>query len=303
MKILVTGGNGFIGSHLCESLINSGYDVKSLDLKFHSNSKYYNCEKIVADIVTSDILKNVIKNTDLVIHLAAVSRVDDAQRNPIKCYNSNVLGVLKILEALKKTKAKLIFGSSREVYGESKKLPVREDYDKNPITIYGSSKLAGEELLKIYKKIYGLDYIILRFANVFGSPRDIPQRVIPRFINLALQQEPLTINGGKQVIDFTFIDDVVEGIMKIVKRISTNEKDLFGNDYNLASGKGTSINDLSKIIKKIFNSNSKLIFNIERKYDVQNFIGDYSKAKSTFSYEPKHSLEEGLKIYKKRLQL
>lgn len=299
MKILVTGGNGFIGSHLCESLINSGFDVKSLDKKFDSNSDFYNCEKIVADIATSNVLVDILKNVDLVVHLAAVSRVDDAQANPIKCYNTNVVGFLKIIEGIKNSKTKIIFGSSREVYGEPKKLPVKENDVKNPITVYGSSKLAGEELLKIYRKIYGLDYVILRFANVFGSPRDIPQRVIPRFIDLSLKQKPLTINGGNQVIDFTFIDDVVEGITEVVKRISSNGKEFFGEDYNLSSGKGTSVKDLSKIIKKIFNSNSELIFNEERKYDVQNFIGDYTKAKLAFSFEPKYSLSEGLEKYKK----
>lgn len=302
MKILVTGGNGFIGSHLCESLINSNYDVKSLDLKFDSNSDFYKCEKIIADIATSDALVKIVKNVDLVIHLAAVSRVDDAQADPLKCYNSNVIGILKIIEALRNSKTKLIFGSSREVYGEPRKIPVKESDEKNPLTVYGSSKLSGEDLLKTYRKLYGLDYLIIRFANVFGSPRDLPQRVIPSFISQAHKELPLTINGGNQVIDFTFIDDVTDGVLKITKKIASDHCDFFGEDYNFASGVGTSVADLSKIIKKLFDSNSKLLFNKERDYDVKNFVGDYHKAKRAFSFEPKHSLVEGLEKYKKRLQ-
>ena len=301
MKILVTGGNGFIGSHLCEALINSGHKVTIVDLKKNKNTDNINCPKFITDICEKEMITQLVQDKDLIIHLAAVSRVDDAQINPIRCYNTNVTGTLNILEAIRNSNTKIIFSSSREVYGESKEMPVRETAKKKPITIYGSSKLAGEELLNIYRKIYDLNFIILRFANVFGSPHDIPQRVIPRFINLSLKEEPLIINGGNQVIDFTFIDDVVEGITEVVKRISSNGKEFFGEDYNLSSGKGTSVKDLSKIIKKIFNSNSELIFNEERKYDVQNFIGDYTKAKLAFSFEPKYSLSEGLEKYKKRL--
>jgi len=118
MKILVTGGNGFIGSHLCEQLIKTGYDITSLDIKFDSNSKNLKCKKRIVDIAKNDSLVDEIRNSDIIIHLAAVSRVDDAQADPIRCFKTNVIGVLKIIEAMKNTKSKLIFSSSREVYGE-----------------------------------------------------------------------------------------------------------------------------------------------------------------------------------------
>ena len=301
MKILVTGGNGFIGSHLCEQLIKSGYDVTCLDIKFDSNTENLNCEKKIVDITTNDSVDE-IRNSDLVIHLAAISRVDDAQADPIRCFNTNVIGVLKIIEAMKNSKTKLIFSSSREVYGEPKKVPVKESDQKNPLTVYGSSKLAAEQLLKTYRKLYGLNYVTLRLANVYGSQRDLPQRVIPRFIDSTRKNSPFTINGGNQIIDFTFIDDVTDGITKLVEKISKNELEIMGEDYNFATGHGTSVADLAKLIKKIFNSNSELSYRKERDYDVQNFVGDYSKAKSAFSFDPKHSLQEGLEAYKKRLE-
>lgn len=301
MKILVTGGNGFIGSHLCEQLIKSGYDVTCLDIKFDSNTENLNCEKKIVDITTNDSVDE-IRNSDLVIHLAAISRVDDAQADPIRCFNTNVIGVLKIIEAMKNSKTKLIFSSSREVYGEPKKVPVKESDQKNPLTVYGSSKLAAEQLLKTYRKLYGLNYVTLRLANVYGSHRDLPQRVIPRFIDSTRKNSPFTINGGNQIIDFTFIDDVTDGITKLVEKISKNGLEFMGEDYNFATGHGTSVADLAKLIKKIFNSNSELSYRKERDYDVQNFVGDYSKAKSAFSFDPKHSLQEGLEAYKKRLE-
>ena len=301
MKILVTGSNGFIGSHLCEQLIKSGYDVTSLDIKFDSNTENLNCEKKIVDITTNDSVDE-IRNSDLVIHLAAISRVDDAQADPIRCFNTNVIGVLKIIEAVKNSKTKLIFSSSREVYGEPKKVPVKESDQKNPLTVYGSSKLAAEQLLKTYRKLYGLNYVTLRLTNVYGSHRDLPQRVIPRFIDSTRKNSPFTINGGTQIIDFTFIDDVTDGITKLVEKISKNGLEFMGEDYNFSTGQGTSVADLAKLIKKIFNSNSELSYRKERDYDVQNFVGDYSKAKSAFSFDPIHSLQEGLEAYKKRLE-
>lgn len=299
MKILVTGGNGFIGSHVCEQLIKSGYDVTSLDIKFDSNSKNLKCKKKIVDIAKNDSLVDEIKNSDMIIHLAAISRVDDAQADPIRCFKTNVIGVLKIIEAMRNTKSKLIFSSSREVYGEPKKVPVVESDEKNPLTVYGSSKLAAEQLLKTYRKLYGLDYVTLRLANVYGSPRDLPQRVIPRFIEQSRKGEPFTINGGKQVIDFTFIDDVVDGIEKVIKEISSEESEILGNDFNFSTGVGISVGDLAKLIKTTFDSKSELTFNEARNYDVQNFIGEYSKAQKAFSFEPRHSLKEGLMKYKK----
>jgi len=301
MKILVTGGNGFIGSHLCEQLIKSGYDVTSLDIKFDSNTENLNCKKKNVDITTNDSVDE-IRNADLIIHLAAVSRVDDAQADPIRCFNTNVIGVLKIIEAMKNSKTKLIFSSSREVYGEPKKVPVKESDQKIPLTVYGSSKLAAEQLLKTYRKLYGLNYVTLRLANVYGSQRDLPQRVIPRFIDSTRKDSPFTINGGNQIIDFTFIDDVTDGITKLVEKISKNGLEFMGEDYNFSTGQGTSVADLAKLIKKIFNSNSELSYRKERDYDVQNFVGDYSKAKSAFSFDPRHSLQEGLEVYKKRIE-
>ncbi len=301
MKILVTGGNGFVGSHLCESLLTEGFEVTCLDVKFDSNSDSFDCKKVRLDISNGPSLRDEIKNHDLVIHLAAISRVDDAQSDPERCFNVNVIGVLKIVEAIKNSNVKLIFSSSREVYGEPENVPVKETDPKNPLTVYGTSKLSAEQLLRTYRKLFGLDYVTVRLANVFGSPRDLPQRVIPRFIEQATKGSPLTINGGNQVIDFTFIDDVIQGLKNIVKIIESG-RNCFGQEYNFASSRGISVKELTKLIKKIFNSNSELDFKDERNYDVKNFIGDYTKAKSAFSFEPKYSLNEGLEKYKNRLQ-
>jgi len=142
MKILVTGGNGFIGSHLCEALINSGHQVTIVDLNKNKNTDNINCPKFITDICEKEMITQLVQDKDLIIHLAAVSRVDDAQINPIRCYNTNVIGTLNILEAIRNSNTKIIFSSSREVYGEPTKVPVFERDEKNPLTVYGSSKLA-----------------------------------------------------------------------------------------------------------------------------------------------------------------
>ena len=299
LKILVTGGNGFIGSHLCEELLSEGYDTSILDIKFNENTNGVNCKKIQCDITNYKSLKEKIKDFDLIIHLAAISRIDDAESNPIRCYDVNVKGILHILEIIKNSKTKLIFISSREVYGEPKIFPVKEINEKNPLTVYGSSKLAAEQLLKVYEKLYSVKHVTLRLANIYGSQRDLPQRVIPKFIEMCKNNLPLTINGGNQVIDFTFIDDVIDGIIKLIKKIEGNSE-IAGKDYNFASGVGTSITDLAHIIKEIFQSKSDLIFYEQRNCDVQKYVGEFSKANKELGFLPKNTLKEGLLHYKKR---
>ena len=153
-------------------------------------------------------------------------------------------------------------------------------------------------MLKVYEKLYSVKHVTLRLANIFGSERDLPQRVIPKFIDMCKNNMPLTINGGKQVIDFTFIDDVIDGIIKLIKKIDGNSE-ISGKDYNFASGVGTSITDLAHMIKKIFQSKSKLIFYDQRNCDVQKYVGEFSKANKELGFYPKYSLNEGLSHYKK----
>ncbi|MFX0137494.1 MAG: NAD-dependent epimerase/dehydratase family protein [Candidatus Hodarchaeota archaeon] len=302
MKILITGGNGFIGSHLADVLIDSGYEITLLDIVFTRNTKHLTCEKIVGDVCDLEILENAAEGQDIFIHLAAVSRVEWGQKDPEKCIRVNVLGTLNAIKASLKNKSMFVYVSSREVFGEPQNLPVKEDDPKKPISVYGVSKLASELLNKTYALTSDLKYTVLRYSNVYGSPRDLPERVTPRFMDAALSGQPLTVYGGNQILDFNFIDDVVQGTVRVVEKAVDGDPRIVNNDFNLVSGRGTSISQLAKIILQLTKSDSEIIVSDKRSYDVSNFVGDIGKASSLLGYKPRHSLKEGLDIYRRRLQ-
>lgn len=289
MKIFITGNAGFIGSNLSEKLIERGHRVKGYDIR--SNHK--------DDVRDYSRLKSAISRfrPDGVIHLAAVSRVEDGFLNPQKCVEVNVGGVANVLEAIRQMSPKnrpwLIFSSSREVFGEPKILPVVEDSPKNVLNIYGVTKLSGEWLLKNYADNYGIKAWVLRFSNVYTGIKDRQERVIPQFINQALSGAPITINGGQQVFDFAYIEDTIDGVVRCIKKIHSSPK-LF-DDFNLTTGRKMSIVNLAKLILALTKSKSKIIFNEPRRYDVNVFWGNPAKPRAVLGWTAKHDLPAGLK--------
>ncbi|MBI4019217.1 MAG: GDP-mannose 4,6-dehydratase [Candidatus Aenigmarchaeota archaeon] len=293
MNILITGGNGFIGSHLAEKLMEEGDDVVLFDNVFNDNSKGIKCRKIKADIRDYDAVKSAVNGMDAVIHFAAVSRVAWGQERPRECIETNSVGTANILEAVRETgnTAYTFLGSSREVYGEPESLPVNETQPKSPISIYGISKLSGEKLALSYRKYFNTKIIIFRFSNVYGSHRDLPERVVPNFVINAIKDNPLKINGGSQVLDFTFLGDTIDGIIKALRAKERIE----GSDFHFVTGRGTSVKELADIVLEISGSSSTLEIKSDKSFDVRKFVGDYSKAKSILGWSPKTSLEEGIK--------
>jgi len=293
MKILITGGNGFLGSHLADKLIEAGHNVTLFDAVFGKNTENINCEKVVGDLRSYDDVANAVKNKDAIFHFGAVSRVVWGQQDPYKCFQININGTLNVLESIKKAgnKATVFLGSSREVYGEPKIIPVTESHPKNPKSFYGISKYFGETLFSLYHKYSGVKTIIFRFSNVYGSERDQLDRVIPKFVIKALNNQPLTLYGGKQTFDFTFIDDTIDGIFRAFKK----SDEIVGEDFHFVTGNGTSIEELAKKIKELCNSNSKIVVNPEKSFDVSLFVGSFEKASKLFGYNPKTNLDEGLK--------
>ena len=288
MKILVTGSAGFIGSALKEFLEEQEIDVIPFDIK---DDLQYNIKDL-------KILKKRVSDVDGIVHLAAVSRVIIAQEHPHECVSTNIGGVANVLEAAR-TRGNntpwIIFGSSREVFGEPSVLPVVEESPKIPINIYGLSKITGENLCEVYTRYYGLKVRILRFSNVYTSINDHMDRVIPKFILQALRDEDLYINGsGKEQFDFTYISDTVNGIWGCIQEIE--KKDTVLDDFNLSIGTPVSLKELAELIIKKTESKSRIMFNYSRNYDVNHFYASPKKAKDILRFSPSISIEKGIEL-------
>lgn len=295
MKILVTGSAGFIGSALKEFLEEQEIDVIPFDIK----------DDLQYDVKDLEMLKKYVSDVDGIVHLAAVSRVITAQEQPHECVSTNIGGMANVLEAARtrgNNSPWIIFGSSREVFGEPSVLPVVEDSPKIPINIYGLSKITGENLCETYTRYYGLKVRILRFSNVYTSINDHMDRVIPKFILQALKGEDLFINGsGEEQFDFTYISDTVNGIWGCIQEIGRNDSVL--DDFNLSIGTPVSLKDLAEIIIEKTDSKSRILFNDSRYYDVNHFYASPKKAKDKLGFTPSISIEEGIKLAIKDLKI
>jgi UDP-glucose 4-epimerase len=272
-------------------MVKDGYDIVVIDNL--SRGKIENLSSVISDITfiqdditNCDLIKDSVRQVDVVYHLAALSRVIPAIQNPELCFKSNVTGTEIIARVCAKYKKKLIFSSSREVYGDAKYIPVDEKHPLNPKNPYGASKVAGEKIIEAYNNCYGLDHVILRLGNVYGE-RDF-ERVIPLFIDKCLKGDDLIVYGGNQVLDFVYISDVIDALLKAADMSNDNDK------FNVGSGVGVKIIELAKLIKGLINTNSQIIIKKSRKGEVEEFIADISKIKNSLCWRPKVKLEEGL---------
>jgi len=299
MKIAITGGAGFVGSHIAEELskekdnevvilddLSAGKteNIKSLDVKFVKGS--------VTDL---DLLEKVFKNCGCVFHQAAICSVSESIKDPIASNNVNVNGTLNVLLAAKECGVeKVVCASSSSVYGDTSELPKREDMLPTPLSPYAATKLVGEHYCKVFNEIYGLKTVSLRYFNVYG-PRQDPvseyAAVIPRFIACVRNNQSLVIHrDGTQTRDFVFVKDVVKANILAMKSNATGV-------FNIGSGRETSINELAKLITDSLCKNLKVVYEEARKGDVKRSLADISKAKDKLGYEPTYRLEEGLKLY------
>jgi len=289
--VLVTGGAGFVGSHLVERLVKEGYRVILVDNLLRGNMSNLprllkDAEFVEGDIRNYELMDGIIRKVDTVIHLAALSRVMPSIENPELCFENNVKGTEIIARLCSKYNRKLIFSSSREVYGTAKYLPVDESHPLNPENPYGASKVAAESIIRAYSKCYGLNYTILRLTNVYGS-RDF-DRVIPTFIKDAQEGKDLIVYGADKVLDFIYIDDVVNAF---INSIEIDEDHVL----NIGSGIGTSILELAKLVKKITGGNGNILVKEKRKGEVDKFIANIEKAKEVLKWKPTVGLEEGIR--------
>ncbi|MEM4256838.1 MAG: NAD-dependent epimerase/dehydratase family protein [Candidatus Diapherotrites archaeon] len=290
-KILVTGSSGTIGTRLCEKLIQEGFEISCVDIAPNKWNKEVNSRTFLFDLRKKDFF-DVLPSFDLVVHLAANARVYNLVVDPSLSLD-NVITTYNVLEfCRKKGVKKILFASSREIYGNAetekrKEIDVKIDDCESP---YTASKISGEAFVRSYHKCYGLDFIITRFSNVYGM-YDESDRVIPLFIRNSLEGKDLLVFGKDKKLDFTYIDDTISGLIVLIK----NFDNVKNQSYNIASGEAHTILEVAEFIKKLTNSKSKIKFSNNRKGEVIKFVADISKAKS-IGYSPKTTFEEGLKL-------
>jgi len=295
-KILVTGGAGFIGSHLVDRLIEEGYTVMVLDNLSRGSLENVNAK---ADFERIDISNNQFTNLikkikpDIVFHLAAQSSIARSIKNPKRDIEVNLLATQDLLDVAKEAKVKkLIFASSAAVYAESKKLPLDEENIKEPISLYGVSKLLSEYLLQNYHKIHGLPYISLRFANVYGPRQDSSGEggVVAIFIDKILKNGQATIFGdGTQTRDFVYVSDVVDACLSSLK------DNVFG-EFNIGTEEETSIVNLYKKLLGLTGVKDNRKFEKRKILEVKRSSLLSEKFRDICGWKPKVDLDQGLKL-------
>lgn len=290
-KILITGSSGTIGTRLFEKLLEGGYSVFGFDKKENKWHKKINNLTIIGDLLNKKDIEKLPKDFDLIIHLAANARVYKLVLNPNLALE-NILTIYNILDFARRNKIKnIIFSSSREVYGNREKIVSSENEADMHLceSAYSASKISGEALIYSFSKCYKMDYIVCRFSNVFGM-YDESERFIPLMIKKMRKNEDIFIYGKSKILDFTYIDDCVSGIIKCVDKFLKVKN----NTFNIASGKGEKILDVAKIIRKKLDSKSRIIFKNNLQGEIVKFTADISKAKKLLGYKPQNFIEKSI---------
>lgn len=294
-KILVTGGAGFLGSHLADELVKRGNKTIVIDNLSTGSEKNLN-KKL--DFIKLDINDSKIKQVitgikpDYIFHLAAQTSVSKSIENPMLDLKTNLMSLVPILKAATEAKIKrFFFASSAAVYGEAKQMPINEDFSKNPTSPYGLAKLTAEFLINMYHKSHGLPYLIFRYSNIYGPRQNSSSEggVVSIFINSMLKGLPVTIFGdGKQTRDFIYVSDVVNANLLLL------EKDITGT-FNVATQTGISINSLFEKISKVSSLKAEKLYQPLKYLEVKNSQLSREKIKEETSWLPEISIDEGLK--------
>lgn len=290
-KILVTGSSGTIGTALCEKLLELGYDVRGVDIKQNKWNKTVDSLTIIADLRKKKNLKKIEGPFNLVIHLAANARVYDLVKKP-ELAKDNVVMMFNVLEFARKNKVqKIVFASSREVYGNTEKfVHVEEDARiEDCESPYTASKIAGEALVHSYRQCYEMDSVIIRFSNVYGR-YDESNRVVPLFFRYCREGKALKVFGKEKMLDFTYIDDAVDGIVRIVDRFDSVKNQVM----NVAYGEGSTILQVAELIQKEMDVQAPVKLGKSRTGEVMKYVADITKAKQVLQFQPKIALAEGI---------
>jgi len=300
-RILVTGGAGFIGSHLVDRLLDEGFKVWVVDNLYtgqmenliqHRGKKGFRF--VEGDIRNFELVKKMVRGVDAVFHEAALVSVTRSVENPLLSNETNVTGTLNLLKACVDARVKrFVYASSSSVYGETETLPKHEDLATMPLSPYAVSKLAAENYVRVFHDVYGLETVCLRYFNVYGPRQTYGpySGVISIFINRLLEDQPPIIYGdGEQTRDFTNAQDVVEANM-----LALSAQNAVGEVFNIATGVTTSVNKLAEIIQEVMGkTNLASVYANPRPGDIRHSYADISKARKILGYNPRFQLEKGL---------
>jgi len=302
-KILVIGGAGFIGSHVADKLLNEDveqviiYDnfVRGTVDNIEKTIKDPRCKvfEVGGDILQIDILNAAMKECDMVVHLAALWLLQ-CYEYPRAAFETNIRGTFNVLEACRDNKIeRLVYSSSASVYGDAIKIPMVEDHPFNNRTFYGATKISGEAMARAFNDRYGLNYVGLRYMNVYGARQDYKGTYIAVIMKILDRLDaglpPIVFGDGSQAYDFIYVEDTARANVLALKADVTDEF------YNVGKGTKTSIKELAELLLKITGSNLQIEYKPEGKTFVTNRIGSTDKAERDLGFKAKIELEEGLK--------
>jgi len=299
-RFLVTGGVGFIGSHLVTTLVDRGDDVRVIDdistgARSNIESVLDKIEFVEDSICNREVLDSAMQGVEFCLHHAAIPSVPRSVERPLESNRANVDGTLNVLDAAAKANVnRVVVISSSSVYGDKASLPAREDESLNPISPYAVTKAAGELYAGIWPELYGLEVVILRYFNVFG-PRQDPNSayagVIPLFIQSMLQDEkPRIFGDGMHSRDCSYVSNVVDANLAVCEASSP-----VSGVFNVACGQSTTLLGLVDMLNRVLEKDIAPIFELARPGDIRASLADIQKARDTFGYEPKVDVEEGLR--------
>jgi len=299
VNYLVTGGAGFIGSHLAEELLRRGHTVRVADSLV--TGKRANLEPlrgidfVEGDLAEPEIARRAVAGCEVVLHQAAIPSVPRSVHDPLTSNRANVDATVSVAVAARDAGVRrIVFAGSSSAYGDTPTLPKREDMPPNPLSPYALQKVVGEQYLRLFTRLYGIETVSIRYFNVFGPRQDSSSPysgVISVFATALIENRPPTIYGdGQQTRDFTYIANVVDGVLRACDAPAAN-----GEVINVATGGRISLNDLFRAMRAIVGGTVEPHYADARAGDVRHSQADISKAKRLLGYEPSVSLEEGLK--------
>jgi nucleoside-diphosphate-sugar epimerase len=302
MRFVVTGGAGFIGSHLVEFLTTAGHEVVVLDNFFTGHVENIapwmdSVEMVEGTITNLRTCAQAFKGADFVLHQAAVPSVPRSVRDPITTHEANVTGTLNVLLAAYDAGVKrVVYAASSSAYGNTAVLPKHEHMPPQPLSPYAASKVAGEAYLRVFQETYGLETVALRYFNVFGPRQDPTSQysaAIPRFISAALAGKPPVIyGGGEQTRDFTYVTNVVHANMLACEAPS----EAAGQVFNVGCGERISVNRLWERIQELTGGSVAAEYSPARAGDVRDSVASLDKSRRLLGYEPQIDLDEGLRL-------